>query len=34
LEERLIERQQYIVRYGENMPDIGNWKSRGQGADP
>jgi xylulose-5-phosphate/fructose-6-phosphate phosphoketolase len=28
LKERLIEHKQYIVRYGEDMPEIRNWKWR------
>jgi xylulose-5-phosphate/fructose-6-phosphate phosphoketolase len=34
LKERLIEHKQYIVRYGEDMPEIRNWKWRGLGAEP
>jgi xylulose-5-phosphate/fructose-6-phosphate phosphoketolase len=33
LKERLIEHKQHIVRYGEDMPEIRNWKWRGLGAD-
>jgi xylulose-5-phosphate/fructose-6-phosphate phosphoketolase len=33
LKERLIEHKQYIVRYGEDMPEIRNWKWRAPGAE-